>query len=96
MSQSNCLFYALALYWRRKAKGKRVYLSLRKSDLGWTPHFLVFELRHGHYRVISFKPNDARTKHCPPPVFEGRPRWGDARPRPTNPPAAPTEPTQGD
>lgn len=89
MSTTNCLFYALALYWRRRARGKRVYLSVRKSDLGWTPHFLLFELRFGHYRVISFKPLDARIKNCPPPVFDGTPRWGDER---QQPPATPLPP----
>jgi hypothetical protein len=88
---TNCLFYAVRLYVRRKARGKRCYLAIRKSDLGWTPHFLVFELRFGHYRVISYKPHDARFTNCPPLVFEGAPRWGDHRQRPSNQPNPTTE-----
>lgn len=79
---TNCLFFALALYWRRKAKGKRCYIAMRPSDLGWTPHFLFFELRGGGYRVVSFKPHNSKYKALPPPVFPGRAAWGDARTKP--------------
>lgn len=89
MAKTNCLFYALALYWRRRARGKRCYLALRKSDFTRLPHFLVFELRREHYRVISYKPSDPRIKDCPPPIFVGDPRWGDD-PNATHH-AAPTE-----
>lgn len=76
---TNCLLYALALYWRRSAKGKRCYLALRRSDFTWVPHFLVFELRGGQFRAISYKPLRPRMKPCPPAVFDGAPRWGDVR-----------------
>lgn len=74
---TNCLFFALALYWRRRAKGSRCYVAMRPSDLGASPHFLFFELRHGRYRVVSYKPNNSRHKTCPPPVFKGHTAWGD-------------------
>lgn len=75
---TNCLFFALALYWRRRAKGARCYIGMRKSESGPFPHFLVFELRRGEYRVISYKPINPRQKTCPPPLFKGRAAWGDA------------------
>ena len=79
-SRSNCISFALALYWRRRAKGKRCYLAIRKSDLARVPHFLVFELRGTVFRVVSFKPVNPKHKSVPPPVFKGRVTWGDAPP----------------
>lgn len=79
---TNCLFFAVALYRRRRAKGRRCYLALRGSDLcPGLPHFLVFELRRGAFRAISFKPTNPRHKILPPPLFAGRAAWGDAPPK---------------
>lgn len=84
---TNCLLYAVALYWRRRRKGKRVYLAMRKSDLVRLPHFVVFELRRGVYRVVSYKPSKPNVKEFPVVVFEGDPRWGDeGQPPPLHPP----------
>eukprot|EP01030_Chromulinospumella_sphaerica_P027013 gene27013-27244_t len=64
---TNCLFFALALYWRRRGRAGQRYILTRWSRLGWTPHFLYAEQRHGRLRIISFKPNNTAFKACPPP-----------------------------
>lgn len=74
---SNCFIFAVLLCWRREAKGKRCYIAKRKSDMGNFPHFLVFELRRGTFRCISYKPTNPKHKTCPPPLFGGRAAWGD-------------------
>ena len=76
---SNCLIFALMLYWRRRAKGKRCYIAMRRSDMVRFPHFLVFELRHGTFRCISFKPTNPKHKALPPPLFAGTAVWGDEK-----------------
>jgi hypothetical protein len=75
---TNCLFFALALYWRRRKKAKRCYFMFRASILGCGPHFLYAEQRRSGLRIISFKPLDTRHKDCPPPLFKGRACWGDS------------------
>ena len=77
---TNCLFFALALYWRRRGRAGEHYLMMRRSRLGWTPHFLYAELRHGRLRIISYKPDNSAFKAIPPPVFAGRAKWGDTPP----------------
>lgn len=67
---SNCLFFAVALFWRRRWKG---YLVIRKSRWGGFPHFLYLEGKH----IISYKPVDPTKHKCPPPLFVGRVAWGD-------------------
>lgn len=74
---TNCLLFALALYWRRRGRAER-YILVRRSRMSWTPHFLYAELRRGRLRIISFKPINTAFKACPPPVFPGRAAWGDA------------------
>lgn len=76
--RTNCLFFCLALYLRRYAKGRRQYILTRKSDSGMFPHFLYVELRRGRFRVISYKPINPITRTCPPLIFAGAVRWGDA------------------
>lgn len=74
---SNCLFFALLLYFRRSHVPDR-YIVMRGSRMTAGPHFLYAELRRGKMRMISFKPTNPKVKNCPPPMFEGRARWGDS------------------
>jgi hypothetical protein len=73
---TNCLLYAVALYLRRFAPGRRQYLLIRKSDMGWFPHFLYAEERRGRIRQVSYKPTGPR-HWFPRPIFRGAVRWGD-------------------
>jgi hypothetical protein len=76
--RSNCLFWALRLYLRRRAKGFEGYLLLRRSRSGPFPHFLYAEVRRtGSLRLVSFKPLAPKEKKLPPPLFRGTSRWGD-------------------
>lgn len=75
--RSNCLFFALALYRRRRRKGKDAYLVVRRSRWGKFPHVLYAERRPCGVRLVSYSPKDPRHKACPPPLFAGRTRWGD-------------------
>jgi len=76
--RSNCLVFAVALYLRRRRKGDEVYLSIRRSRYGKFPHFLLMRRRRdGLFRAVSYKPIDPSERKVPPPVFEGRSRWGD-------------------
>ena len=76
--RSNCLLWAWALYWRRRAKGREGYLLLRRSRSGPFPHCLYAECRScGSLRVVSYKPLSLREKKLPPPLFKGSSRWGD-------------------
>lgn len=75
--RSNCLAFALRLWWRRSRKGKPVYLLARRSRWGRFPHFLVGEVRAGRMRLVSYVPRAPRDKSCPPPCFSGRVKWGD-------------------
>jgi hypothetical protein len=74
---TNCLFFAVALFWRRRGTGARRYLAIRWSDSGPFPHFLYVEERRGRLRVISYKPISPSPRTCPPLVFSGRACWGD-------------------
>lgn len=76
MHRSNCLAWALAMWWRRRPRGG--YIVMRGSRWGRFPHFLYAEMRHGRLRLVSYVPAQPRHKHCPPPLFDGRVRWGDA------------------
>lgn len=81
--RSNCLFFAVALYYRRWVRQKKseavgeLYFLIRPSRLGGGPHFLVGERRRGVLRVISFKPTDTTYKLIPPLLFQGYAGWGD-------------------
>ena len=76
--RSNCIAWAWALYWRRRAKGREGYLMIRRSRSGPFPHCLYAEERKtGGLRVVSFKPLAPKEKKLPPPLFRGASRWGD-------------------
>jgi len=72
--KSNCIFFSIALYFRRGCKG---YLQIRKTRLGKGPHLLYNEFRRGKIRQISYVPLDQTPKKYPPLVFKGRVKWGD-------------------
>lgn len=67
---SNCIFFALALFVRRRYVGRIV---IRKSRWGPFPHFLYEEKGH----VVHYVPTNPRHKKIPPPLFKGRVKWGD-------------------
>lgn len=76
--RTNCLLWAWALYRRRRRKGRQGYVALRRSRWGPFPHALYVEQRvTGGWRVVSYVPRNPRHKTLPPPVFEGRSKWGD-------------------
>ena len=89
--KTNCLFFALALYYRRhhrilaasedsKLFGRRHYFVMRKSDSGKFPHFLYQEhMPYSGIRSISYKPPHPIDRKCPPVLFDGVARWGDTR-----------------
>lgn len=81
--RSNCVFWALALWWRlrkphRRRQARERHLSVRGSRWGPFPHFgVMVGCRDGRYRFVSYKPIAPREKKLPPPLFKGRHRWGD-------------------
>lgn len=75
--RTNCLFFAVALYFRRLKFGRQQRIRFRKSHSGWFPHFLYAELRRGKVRLISYKPLNPIDRKCPPILFRGGVRWGD-------------------
>lgn len=76
--RSNCILFAVALYWRRRRRGLEGYLMVRKSRMGPFPHVLYAEKRKNKtLRIVSFKPTHPREKTVPPPLFRGESRWGD-------------------
>lgn len=79
-SRTNCLLFAIALYLRRHGRtNRRHYIAVRKSDCGRFPHFLYVEyMPHSGVRMISYKPPHPIDRKCPPALFEGVVRWGDA------------------
>jgi hypothetical protein len=80
---SNCIVFAFLLRRRLARKGYRVYHMKRKSDWGNFQHHLVGigrpgrDGQDGRVRVVSYKPANPRKRLVPPPMFEGRVRWGD-------------------
>lgn len=76
--RSNCLFFGLALYLRRRSRGHECYLQWRRSRAGWFFHCLFNEYRPvSGLRVISFKPVEPIRRRVPPIVFDGYVAWGD-------------------
>lgn len=76
--KTNCLFFALALYYRRLHKNKRGYVVSRKSFYGWFPHFMYSRRRRdGTCQVVGYVPSDPKIKRLPPPMFRGHVQWGD-------------------
>lgn len=68
-ARSNCIVFAVLVYRRRGGRG---YLLVRKSHFGWFPHVMYAERTH----IVHYVPLDPRTKGFPPPLFEGRVKWG--------------------
>lgn len=63
-------------------KRPRAYFIVRWSDWGWFPHVLYG--REGRcqcgcrrVRVVSYKPVAPKKRKFPPPLFQGRVKWGD-------------------
>lgn len=79
MSRSNCIIFALLLYFRRRRKGREGYIKIRATRLGkFGPHMLYEERRAtGSWRTVSYKPINPRHKKVPPPRFNGYVAWGD-------------------
>lgn len=73
-SQSNCLIFALYLFFKRGGIG---YVSVRWSRWGRFPHFLYEEMRHGKIKQISFVPVKPVVRKCPPLLFKGKIKLGD-------------------
>ena len=72
---SNCIVFALLLWWRR---GRRGYVVVRRSRFGPFPHVLYAEIRKsGTLRLVSYKPTAGKPRKCPPPLFRGSSKWGD-------------------
>lgn len=78
MRRSNCLVFALALYVRRRRRGREGYLLFRRSRWGSFPHVLYGERRRdGAVRMVSYKPADPTKRKKPPAMFRGSSVWGD-------------------
>lgn len=76
--RSNCLFFALRLFYRRKGRGKRGYVISRRSNYGWFPHFMYARPRKcGRYQIVGYIPLNPKFKKLPPPIFRGKVKWGD-------------------
>ncbi|WP_426106381.1 hypothetical protein [Massilia sp. TSP1-1-2] len=82
---SNCILFAMAIWVRRAANGKRNnYLLLRRSRVHWG----VFHMLHGRigtrsgkFYLVSYKPEIAEKRNFAP-IFKGRVERGDAGPAP--------------
>jgi hypothetical protein len=85
-SRSNCIIFALTLWFRRARRGKRNnYLVIRMSRVPWG----ILHLMHGRHdsvtdqiRVVSYKP-DADRKTGVELAFRGHVERGD-KPRTEN------------
>jgi hypothetical protein len=79
MAESNCLLFYLELRRRRLRRGKRGYITIRKSLHGWFPHFLYqYKNKMKRHRMVSFVPKEPEEGRLFPPwKFEGRVKWGD-------------------
>jgi hypothetical protein len=86
--RSNCILFAIALYWRRLAWAHRHsqhhddYIVLRLSRIQWG----IFHVLHGkldrntgQIKVVSYKP-DVAEKTGFAPIFKGHVERGDAVP----------------
>lgn len=75
---SNCLLFALRLYYRRKRKGRHGYVTSRESFYGWFPHFMYARFRTDMtIQLVGYVPLNPVMKMLPPPLFRGRVQWGD-------------------
>mgnify|MGYP007122342835 CR=1 FL=1 len=76
--KSNCFFFALALYYRRKLSGRHGYIISRRSHWGWFPHFMYARYRLDKtIQMVGYIPKNPRHKRLPPPIFHGKIKWGD-------------------
>ncbi len=75
--RSNCLFFALRLYYRRKRKGKHGYVISRQSNYGWFPHFMYQYTYRGRLKQVGYIPKNPKVKFLPPPLFSGKIKFGD-------------------
>ena len=77
---SNCLFFALKLYHRRRRKGRKGRVISRQSPYYIGPHFLYQRYRKdGTTQVVSYVPIKYRKgwNIFAPLIFKGRVKWGD-------------------
>lgn len=80
--RTNCLLFALALWWRRQARcrqiGRRCGIAIVRSHWGPFPHVMYTQQRSdGHHRLVGYAPLIPRRRLAPPPLFRGRVVWGD-------------------
>ena len=76
--RSNCIIWAITMYYRRRSRGVKGYIKIRRSHFGPFPHVLYEEPRtSGTSRVVSYKPTAPVHSAIPPPLFVGSVRWGD-------------------
>ena len=85
--RTNCVVFALLLWWRRVRRRKefpqaRRYLPVaRVSDWGPFPHVLYMERsRHGRVWIVSYKPTNPKKRPIPPLIFDGKVVYGDRPP----------------
>lgn len=78
LHHSNCLFFAMRLYLRRRRKGKKGFLSSRLSKYYPGPHFMYIRVRpSGNHQIVGYVPKYPKHRLIPPPLFEGKVVWGD-------------------
>lgn len=84
--RTNCVVFALLLWWRRvRHRGRypharRYFPIARMSDWGYFPHVLYLERsRHGRLWQVSYKPVDPRKRPFPPLLFVGKVEFGDRK-----------------
>lgn len=75
---SNCLIFALKLYYRRRRKGYKGFVSSRQSKYYKGPHFMYSRVRANKtIQLVGFVPKYPKKRVLPPPFFEGKIVWGD-------------------
>ena len=78
LRRSNCLFFAVKLYLRRRFKGNKGFIGIRISKYYPGPHFVYVRLRDGgRYQIVGYVPKYPRKRILPPPLFDGKVVWGD-------------------
>lgn len=76
--KSNCLLFALQLWFNALKRGQESYIAVRKSRWGYFPHFLFeYAYDNGNRRCVSYIPVNPKHKLLPPPMFTGKVKWGD-------------------
>lgn len=78
LTYSNCLFFALRLYYRRRSKGRKGFVISRHSKYYPGPHFMYVRIRQtGEYQIVGYVPKYPVHRLFPPPMFDGKVQWGD-------------------